>query len=510
MKNSKIKLPKNVRSKTLKIRKYLFSIILIMLINPSQSINDISFDFKKIIIEENDTQESLYFSNINDNSYTIDNTFNKTVKFKISDPICGERIFFVLPKKSLTISYKSLPLSRYIINSTFISVYYDLECYNNDLKILNDVASQRLRDEQIRQFVNTLLRIAGDRLKTSDNEKMRNIGKGLKGLADYSDIKKEYDKGGLSPEFQKKLIKSLSNIFSDQNSKIEAISNYLQTLHDYANSSLEIKTKDLEDAAFFLCHSIGETEVNNFNMNYSAIIAPVIDYDVDDILNSNDDCPRIMGLAKYNGCTKEIYKAKKRKERNSIVKSFWIDFGYSYSNYGKINFHPGDFQTKLTKNAFYLNTTVPVFKHKFSNNLFGAFGIEANYLVGNIITPDIKITKTNTETGKVNDEITDKLKIKEHSIFAGLSYNLLIKTKGGATIFQPEFGTLLYSSQIDKAYNISKYYVGLTMRLDYSIGGWFFGVKYQQNQTYSINFHNYSFFLPDHNLNYYLGLYYRF
>jgi hypothetical protein len=455
--------------------------------------------------------QNIVLTNINNFGYTIPTSFDKTVRLEISDPYYGTRKFLISPQQSQPLSYNRL-LSQEIINNTVINIYYDLACYNNDLQRLSDIAAQRLKDEQARQVFNTFLRLAGAWLKTFDNENVQNLGKFANGIADVSDLAKEYSKGGFTPEFCNKIINSIPNYMTDKNTYVSAIANNLQTLHDYKNSSVDIKTKDLEDIAFYLSSSISNKPiVENFRMNYSNMIAPVIDYDDDGVLNSYDDCPRTWGLAKYNGCPKEVYKAKMRKERNYFIKSFWIDFGYSYLDLGEIDFTTSDFQTKLSKNSFYLNTTIPIFKHKLSNKFFGAFGLDANYLVGNITTPKITFTRTNSETGKVIDEFTDRLKIKEHAILAGLSYNLIYRTKdGGSTIFQPEFGTLVYSSLIDNVYNQKKFYAGLTFRLDYLIGGYFLGVKYQQNPYYFFDFHNNYIAFPENNLNYHLGLYYRF
>jgi len=496
--------------KSKKIRNHCFSTILLVILLSIQSINAFSNNPNTKILDDNDKINKLSFSKINELSYTIDNTFKKTVKIKIFDSLSKDRTFVVLPDKSITIFYQNHLLSRNLINSTIISVYYDLECYNKDLQIINDLAAQRLKDEQSRQELNMYLRMAGDWLKTLDSKIMKGVGKTFVGIADFSDILHAYENGGFSPELIKTIIEGLYNVYKDENKAVEAIDNNLKALYKYRNSALEINTKDLEDAVFYLYQSIGETLVDNYKMNYSETIAPVIDFDDDEILNLYDMCPRIAGYEKYHGCTKKDYKEIMRKDRNKIIKFFWMDLGFSYSSYGKVTLYPSDFKTKLEKSTFYLNTTVPILKHKYSNKYYGAFGIEANYLVGNLVTPKVKITTTDTKTGKVKDEVTDRLKVIDHSIYAGLSYNFVIRSNNGGTMIQPEFGTLLYSSQIDNAYKLNKYYAGLTLRFDVSNGGWFFGAKYQQNPNYSMDFYSYSFILPNHNWNYYLGLYFRF
>ena len=437
-------------------------------------------------------KKSLTISKILYNGYTLNNESDNTIKIKIYNGFVQDKEFIIPPQGNCAITYSNY-LDRYTFSNYSVHVFYDLECYNYDLEKINKIARQRISNAELKIFFKSLLRIVG-LAEHSKNENMHEIGKISNNIAEVLDIYDEYNKNGFSKNTAFKIINILG---IEKKSKWEKIADNLMSLYEYNVGSTNVNLKDLEMLAIELAAYVSDNSIFNYSIDYETQIRPVIDYDGDDVPNIYDECPNQYGLSKYNGCTKEYYKEKRKKQINTAVKHVWLDLGYTGKKIGELQLK--EITSDVHSHAFYANIMVPFIKHKYSNKVFGAFGIDVDFKAGSAQSKTIKFTTSDTKTGDVLNSYEEKLKIKEQSVSTGLSYNLFFSH----AMLQSKIGIVPYSNQITDAYKENLYYAALTVRFYNTL---FFGARYQKLPDLTYPFHDYTFTYPNEQIYYYIGL----
>ena len=452
-------------------------------------------------------KDNLKISNIHYNGYTLTNSSDNTIKVKIYRNNFLEAEKILLPKVETQIDHE-WEFNRFEFVNYYIRIYYDLECYNSDLLYINSIANQRISNAKMKENITTIFRLGAIVAENFGNESWQKAGKITNYILDFSDALDNYNQNGLSSEFrmylEEKLVKS--KIANDiKNRYINSIVRSVDVLYDYSVKNINVDLKDLENRVVMLSGCISDDYIISYNVDYDYSIRPFIDYDDDGVLNKYDECPNDFGDPKYNGCTQEYYKIKKRKQIYNAVPIYWLDIGYGWSEIRKIK-DDSDFETDLKYSAFYSNLTFPFFKHKYSNHIFGTFGININYNYGTYKTDKIKITTTDN-SGNVVKESVDSVKIKEHSFAVGVSYNLIFKTgQTSHILLQPTCEIKAYSNQQKNIFEQQKLYAGLKIYYQIRfVGGIFVGVKYQSNSISEIDFHSNKLFSPQKSYYYYVG-----
>jgi hypothetical protein len=452
-------------------------------------------------------REYLTISDIHSNGYRLNNASDNTIKIKLFHYYRLDREYIIAPHSGINIVYPSVrEFSRAEFTGFSLQIFYDLECYSKDLEQLNAIAGQRISSAQAKNDFKSFLRIAGGIAQTFGKGNWQVAGNVVTAIVDMWDIYDDAQENGLSEAIIQRIQNGLISGAIDaavKNRYANTAVKSLQVLYDYKQKN-RVNLTDLENLAVSLAVCVSNNSLFNYTIDYDALIRPVVDYDGDGITNRNDDCPRSYGLAKYRGCPKEEYRAKRRKEMKNAIRNVWIDFGYSYSNPGTAVFDNYDhIETELYRHAIYSNLTVPFLRHKYMDGRYGAFGLDVSYTCGVTESSELEFTATDRRTDLETGFYTDRIKIKEQSVSAGLSYNFVFRR----TVLQPKFGIIAWSDKTPAIYKQKRYYADLTLRFANAL---FLGAKYQQNPDFTFAFQDQLLSFPAKSWYYYGGFSIRF
>jgi hypothetical protein len=382
-----------------------------------------------------------------------------------------------------------------------LQIFYDLECYSRDLERINAIAGQRISGARAQEDFKSFLRIAGGIAQTFGKGSWQVAGTVVTAIVDIWDIYDDAQEYGLSEAIIQRIRSGLMSSAIDavvKNRYANTVVRSLQVLYDYKQKN-RVRLTDLENLAVSLAVCVSNNSLFNYTIDYDALIKPVVDYDGDGVTNYYDDCPRSYGPAKYRGCPKAEYRAKRRREIKNAVPNAWIDFGYSYSEPGTVVVgNDANFETGLYQHAFYSNLTVPFLKHKYMDGRYGAFGLDVSYNYGVTKTGKLEFTAMDRHTDLTADSYTDRIKIKEQSVSAGLSYNFIFRH----TVLRPKFGVIVWSDRETDIYKQKRYYADLTLRFANTL---FLGVKYRHNPDFTFEFQDKALSFPAKSWYYYGG-----
>ncbi|MDR1170545.1 MAG: hypothetical protein LBK97_06905 [Prevotellaceae bacterium] len=453
----------------------------------------------------------LTISNIHSNGYTLKNSSDNTVKIKLYHYRTPSSEYIIYSQSSVNIKYPNIrEFSRGVFDGFSVRVVYDLECYSRDLDRINAIAKQRIANAQSDSFFRSLLQIAGTAIQTFGGGGWKIVGRIAVGIAGALEIYDDVQKYGLSEALIMRIKNGVINSAIDaavKNKYANTIVKSLYVLYDYKQSR-NVDLKDLEELSISLAVCVSNEALFTYRINYDRDIKPVVDYDGDEITNLNDLCPNSFGIAKYGGCSRAEYRALRRKELRKVIKPVWLDIGYHYSMMGNA-VSGNNFETKLSHHDLYAGLTFPILRHKYSNKVYGAFGLDVSYKYGAAVNssfPDMfEMTAQDSET--------DRIMIKEQSAAAGISYNLVFRSSGGRnTILQSRLGAIAWSNIVKDIYmdvynKEPKYYADLNVRFFRVL---FAGVRYQHNPNYTFVFHDNMLSYPKESMCYYAGLTFRF
>lgn len=480
----------------------------------------------------------LTIGDVSKNAFTIFNSSDNSIKLKMRYSANYRSEVIIEPKSSKTFNFYPYinEFSGESVSQISSSAYYDLDCYQRDMVLINRLAEERIRKANAVNNFKALLRIIGTTAQASDDPKWKNTGSGINAGVDFFETFESIQKNGLTQTIIDKIEDKLKGDPVDmaidatlKNIYLNTIAKNLKILYDYSKNNVSVDLSDLQTYAYILSFFVSNNSLSNYNIDYYRTIRDVVDPDHDDITNIYDDCPNSFGYAKYKGCTKEYLKQKKKSIRQSKKRkdfySFYFDVMYSYSPLGLLEKDTSSYSRHLINKAFYTNISIPVLQHNIGKSK-GCIMLDVNGRLGNTINKDVTINDNNTGEKKLN-------LFDDWTAYAGLSYAFMFNRHSKTSfIINPKAGRIIYSKIETKGLNYgnepvkkdafilsknSSMYADLMFRIvfrDNNHYGINFGAKYYKNPAINKNTaYNYSwlhngkdFSYPKNSLMFYGGL----
>lgn len=290
-----------------------------------------------------------YRDNINDfiivkdftaNSFTFYNKQSFTIKIKQIN-LKTKRVtneFILSPGKSQKLSVKTRYISKEVTDNIGYDVYYDADCLIEDLKKINKQKEDKIkRAQNWKIFINIVDAVAGYLSETrADN----NWGKASQNYLDFRSIHKRIEgykeKGFLQTEaekIKKDLEKEVRNkilVETIRDYKVRAITRELWNFME-SDFDVDVDLSEFDNKINKLMDMTSDNKIKGYRLPYDTFFKPHIDFDGDGIPNDKDECPKVYGLPKYNGCPKKTYYNNRRVKYELAIEGGVIPYSkYSY------------------------------------------------------------------------------------------------------------------------------------------------------------------------------------
>lgn len=339
----------------------------------------------------------IEIKDITSNSFKIINKSDITYKLRIKSPVNNQTFGNILLKPNFqtgSLSFNINEFNKSFIDRLTLDVYYDYECYIEDLKLMTELKQKMIRDEISRQNTIALLRsVAAFFGETTDeNSFAGKLSRGVnKGIEIY-DYMKSIGENGLRQTgidgIKAKLKDEMIN-YTFTNDQIRGLVKAYDAYTSY-DQTVNVDFSELNNVSSYLLTKISTEPQKTYGISYERDIQPVVDYDNDGITNYYDDCPRTYGYAAYGGCTKEYVLAQKRARRKEKLNDI---FGYDFhgGGWGKNIIRMGYRNVKFNTASFEENKKNNVIKYLYGADLNLAFIAYPFMLDGGIYTGIFKV-----------------------------------------------------------------------------------------------------------------------
>lgn len=283
----------------------------------------------------------IEIKDITSNSFKIINKSDITYKLRIKSPVNNQTFGNILLKPNFqtgSLSFNINEFNKSFIDRLTLDVYYDYECYIEDLKLMTELKQKMIRDEISRQNTIALLRSAAAFFgeTTDENSFAGKLSRGVnKGIEIY-DYMKSIGENGLRQTgidgIKAKLKDEMIN-YTFTNDQIRGLVKAYDAYTSY-DQTVNVDFSELNNVSSYLLTKISTEPQKTYGISYERDIQPVVDYDNDGITNYYDDCPRTYGYAAYGGCTKEYVLAQKRARRKEKLNDIFGYDSYGWSRRG--------------------------------------------------------------------------------------------------------------------------------------------------------------------------------
>lgn len=383
-------------------------------------------------------KDYIHIGDIKANQFKIYNSFDNSIKIKFYKFNQYIEEYLIPPHGNINLKYPIPEFTKDIFNNYKVKIFYDDECYNYDLELLNQIAKSRYNNKKSQKgllFFFRLLATGAENL-SKEGSLTNQAGKVGNATLDFIEFLNDVEEDGFSSGSLNFLKSSIKNKVIDEvidNKYLNTMTKSLDALYSYKSATIKIKTSDLDLAAYQAYQYISEEPYNTFYIDFEKQILPVIDPDSDGITNLYDKCPNSYGLLKYNGCSRKVFIARRRAYRRMNYHNLFIDLIFLSLNQEVLNKSNLYAKKMGQSNGASFNIAIPTFKRNLGKKSKGSIILDLGYRASDIYA---------------NFEPDKRLKLFDDNSFnIGISYGFLVnKFSKYGILLQPKVGTALINS----------------------------------------------------------------